>query len=218
MAKKRELNLPYSYMSPVKVKGAFKKYMNFNMTSPTIFNGYYASKFIEVMNNPITKLKAYELGIIDKNGKEKRKPKQEESEDWNYFIKTVLFFKKKLYDYIPSKSQFDRFARMLYKVVENLNNLEINNGRQYIEERINNIMDETMKKINEDGTSTGGIAASGAVMSDPALQKRTPPQTVSTQKVVTPKKKEDDDLLKKLKDPKILKTFKDFIKSTTEKK
>lgn len=88
-----KLPFPSGYISQQLAK---RKSFYTNKTLRKYYNPVYVYDLIKHLTIPFNEWKAYELGIIDENGKELRKAKSNEQLYWNYFLKIVAFLKKRL--------------------------------------------------------------------------------------------------------------------------
>lgn len=83
---------------------------------------YYTYKFIRILVTPWEKLPAYEMGLIDANGKKVRSPKTSEEKDEYTFFHRLAFNIKRTINKVPlGKSMFASMATALYLLREKYN-------------------------------------------------------------------------------------------------
>ena len=80
---------------------------------------FYALRFLRLLTTPWKKTSAYELGIVDENGKKLKKPEtSEEKGAYNIFHKLVYNLKRLLNKVPLGKSTLASYATALYLIKE----------------------------------------------------------------------------------------------------
>jgi hypothetical protein len=79
-------------------------------------------QFLKRLTTPFDKTEAYELGIIDKDGKKIKDPQTKEEEDAYGYFDRLVFNIKKLIEKVPGgKSRLASYAAALYLIRESAN-------------------------------------------------------------------------------------------------
>ena len=83
---------------------------------------YYAYRFIKHLVTPWNKMKAYELGLVDENGKKLKSPQtSEERSEYSYFHRLV-FNLKRILELLPfGRTRLASYAAALALLKENFN-------------------------------------------------------------------------------------------------
>jgi hypothetical protein len=141
------------------------------MTTPRPLDRFYATLILNILTKPFEAQKAFELGIIDKNGNQIKKPvTEEETEAYNSLYQVTFGIKKIIDSFAPTKNRVKLFAVGMNFIrqqvvpsqfVESINynrflkelNLVIENNLVLVEEEI--LID---RYLSEEGD--GGAAAS----------------------------------------------------------
>ena len=104
----------------------------------------YAFRFLKLLTTPWNKLKAYELGIIDENGKNLKKAKElktkEEKSAYTIFHRLVFNIKRLLNKIPGGKSTLASYAAALYLIKEHTGMSE-----EKIEEIIAKALDDNLE-------------------------------------------------------------------------
>ena len=80
---------------------------------------YYAYRFIKHLVTPWNKMKAYELGLVDENGKKLKSPQtSEERTEYSYFHRLVFNLKRILEKLPFGKSRLASYAAALFLLKE----------------------------------------------------------------------------------------------------
>ena len=80
---------------------------------------YYAYRFIKHLVTPWNKMKAYELGLVDENGKKLKSPQTpEERTEYSYFHRLVFNLKRILEKLPFGKSRLASYAAALFLIKE----------------------------------------------------------------------------------------------------
>ncbi len=80
---------------------------------------YYAYRFIKHLVTPWNKMKAYELGLVDENGKKIKSPQtSEERTEYSYFHRLVFNLKRILEKLPFGKSRLASYAAALFLLKE----------------------------------------------------------------------------------------------------
>ena len=80
---------------------------------------YYAYRFIKHLVTPWNKMKAYELGLVDENGKKLKSPQtSEERSEYSYFHRLVFNLKRILEKLPFGKSRLASYAAALFLIKE----------------------------------------------------------------------------------------------------
>ena len=119
------------------------------------------------LTTPFNETKAFELGLIDKNGKLLKKPKtQEERKAYNYFDR-FIFNMKRLLHRVGLKSKFANYAAALFLLKEDRDGYmpsdqEMLKGILEEEEYLRENVDLTLDMIREDAPANAtGAAVAG---------------------------------------------------------
>ena len=104
----------------------------------------YAFRFLKLLTTPWNKLKAYELGIVDANGKNLKKAKElktkEEKSAYTIFHRLVFNIKRLLNKIPGGKSTLASYAAALYLIKEHTGMSE-----EKIEEIITKVLDDNLE-------------------------------------------------------------------------
>ena len=104
----------------------------------------YAFRFLKLLTTPWNKLKAYELGIVDENGKNLKKAKElktkEEKSAYTIFHRLVFNIKRLLGKVPGGKSTLASYAAALYLIKEHTGMSE-----EKIEEIITKALDDNLE-------------------------------------------------------------------------
>lgn len=104
----------------------------------------YAFRFLKLLTTPWNKLKAYELGIVDENGKNLKKAKElktkEEKSAYTIFHRLVFNIKRLLGKVPGGKSTLASYAAALYLIKEHTGMSE-----DKIEEIITKVLDDNLE-------------------------------------------------------------------------
>ena len=104
----------------------------------------YAFRFLKLLTTPWNKLKAYELGIVDENGKNLKKAKElktkEEKSAYTIFHRLVFNIKRLLNKIPGGKSTLASYAAALYLIKEHTGMSE-----EKIEEIIAKALDDNLE-------------------------------------------------------------------------
>lgn len=104
----------------------------------------YAFRFLKLLTTPWNKLKAYELGIVDENGKNLKKAKElktkEEKSAYTIFHRLVFNIKRLLGKIPGGKSTLASYAAALYLIKEHTGMSE-----EKIEEIITKVLDDNLE-------------------------------------------------------------------------
>ena len=104
----------------------------------------YAFRFLKLLTTPWTKLKAYELGIVDENGKNLKRAKElktkEEKSAYTIFHRLVFNIKRLLNKIPGGKSTLASYAAALYLIKEHTGMSE-----EKIEEIITKVLDDNLE-------------------------------------------------------------------------
>jgi len=104
----------------------------------------YAFRFLKLLTTPWNKLKAYELGIVDENGKNLKKAKElktkEEKSAYTIFHRLVFNIKRLLNKIPGGKSTLASYAAALYLIKEHTGMSE-----EKIEEIITKVLDDNLE-------------------------------------------------------------------------
>ena len=104
----------------------------------------YAFRFLKLLTTPWNKLKAYELGIVDENGKNLKKAKElktkEEKSAYTIFHRLVFNIKRLLNKIPGGKSTLASYAAALYLIKEHTGMSE-----EKIEEIISKALDDNLE-------------------------------------------------------------------------
>ena len=104
----------------------------------------YAFRFLKLLTTPWNKLKAYELGIVDENGKNLKRAKElktkEEKSAYSIFHRLVFNIKRLLNKIPGGKSTLASYAAALYLIKEHTGMSE-----EKIEEIITKVLDDNLE-------------------------------------------------------------------------
>lgn len=104
----------------------------------------YAFRFLKLLTTPWNKLKAYELGIVDENGKNLKRAKElktkEEKSAYTIFHRLVFNIKRLLNKIPGGKSTLASYAAALYLIKEHTGMSE-----EKIEEIITKVLDDNLE-------------------------------------------------------------------------
>jgi len=104
----------------------------------------YAFRFLKLLTTPWNKLKAYELGIVDENGKNLKRAKElktkEEKSAYTIFHRLVFNIKRLLGKIPGGKSTLASYAAALYLIKEHTGMSE-----EKIEEIITKVLDDNLE-------------------------------------------------------------------------
>lgn len=104
----------------------------------------YAFRFLKLLTTPWNKLKAYELGIVDENGKNLKRAKElktkEEKSAYTIFHRLVFNIKRLLNKVPGGKSTLASYAAALYLIKEHTGMSE-----EKIEEIITKVLDDNLE-------------------------------------------------------------------------
>ena len=104
----------------------------------------YAFRFLKLLTTPWNKLKAYELGIVDENGKNLKRAKElktkEEKSAYTIFHRLVFNIKRLLGKVPGGKSTLASYAAALYLIKEHTGMSE-----EKIEEIITKVLDDNLE-------------------------------------------------------------------------
>ena len=104
----------------------------------------YAFRFLKLLTTPWNKLKAYELGIVDENGKNLKRAKElktkEEKSAYTIFHRLVFNIKRLLCKIPGGKSTLASYAAALYLIKEHTGMSE-----EKIEEIITKVLDDNLE-------------------------------------------------------------------------
>lgn len=118
-------------------------------------------QFIRRLVTPFEKWKAFETGVIDKDGKvivDKRDRDQEQKKSWGYFDRLIANLKKLLAKVPGGQSRLGSFAAALLLIREH--NLDPNDTA-YLEECLDHYMKEAQTLTEEMGVSAVPTVAVG---------------------------------------------------------
>jgi len=128
---------------------------------------YMIYQVLKRLTTPFNETKAFELGLIDKNGKLLKKPKtQEERKAYNYFDR-FIFNMKRLLHKVGLKSRFANYAAALFLLKEDRDGYmpteqEMLKGILEEEEYLRENVDLTLDMIREDAPANAtGAAVAG---------------------------------------------------------
>ena len=128
---------------------------------------YMIYQVLKRLTTPFDETKAFELGIIDKNGKLIRKPKtQEDKKAYNYFDRFIFNLKRLLHK-VGLKSKFATYAAALFLLKENRNgymptDTEMLHGVLEEEKYLKENVDLTLDMMREDAPANAtGAAVAG---------------------------------------------------------
>ena len=128
---------------------------------------YMIYQVLKRLTTPFDETKAFELGLIDKNGKLLQKPKtQEEKKAYNYFDR-FIFNMKRLLHRVGLKSKFASYAAALFLLKEDRNGYmpteqEMLHGILEEEKYLRENVDLTLDMVREDAPANAtGAAVAG---------------------------------------------------------
>jgi hypothetical protein len=135
---------------------------------------YMIYQVLKRLTTPFEETKAFELGIIDKDGKLLKKPRffdTKEKKAYTYFDR-FIFNMKRLLHKVGLKSKFANYAAALFLLREDRNGYmptdqEILKGILEEETYLRENVDKTLKDIREDAPANATGAAVAGTGSDP---------------------------------------------------
>ena len=133
---------------------------------------YMIYQVLKRLTTPFDETKAFELGLIDKNGKLLKKPKtQEERKAYNYFDR-FIFNMKRLLHRVGLKSKFANYAAALFLLKEDRDGYmpsdqEMLKGILEEEEYLRENVDLTLDMIREDAPANATGPAVAGTGDDP---------------------------------------------------
>ena len=133
---------------------------------------YMIYQVLKRLTTPFDETKAFELGIIDKNGKLLKKPKTSEDKNaYNYFDR-FIFNLKRLLHRVGLKSKFANYAAALFLLKEERNgymptDTEMLHGILEEEKYLRENVDLTLAMLREDAPANATGAAVAGTGSDP---------------------------------------------------
>jgi len=137
-------------------------------------------QFLRRLVKPFNKWDAYKTGVIDRNGKvivDKQNRTTKQKNSWGYYDRLIANLKKLLGKIPGGKSRIASFAAALLLLKEQ--NVDPDDV-EYLEEKLNQYMDEAKLLIEEVPTNTAGsgaiaglgVGSDGEPPADTALLKR----------------------------------------------
>jgi hypothetical protein len=144
-------------------------------------NIYFVYSFIKRLATPFKSTKAFELGIIDENGKvlKKRSKLKTKEEKESYTLSDTLVFNlKKVLAKVPGGStKFASFAAALFLMKEENKNAKLYYDTSFLQEckynkkEVNQLIEEVelemYEELNEDGLAAGGGNIAGIGVEHP---------------------------------------------------
>ena len=153
-------------------------------------NIYFVYSFIKRLATPFKSTKAFELGIIDENGKvlkKRSKLKTKEEKEAYTLSDTLVFNLKKVLAKVPGGStKFASFAAALFFMKEENKNARLYYDQTFLEKEyisflqeckynkkeMSQLIEEVERKeeeLNEDGLAAGGGAIAGIGVENPSI-------------------------------------------------
>ena len=132
-----------------------------------ITDTYMTYQFLKRLTTPFDKTKAFELGIIDKEGKKLKKVETtEEKNAYTYFDRLVFNLKRLIAKVPGGSSRFVNYAAALYLIKESVDPKEHYTDEEIMEnlvENLNMLEKTSMKKLNELFEEAPAMATGAAV-------------------------------------------------------
>ena len=159
-------------------------------------NIFFVYTFIKRLATPFSSTKAFELGIIDKNGKilkKRSKLKTKEEKESYTLTDTLVFNLKKILAKVPGGStKFATFVAALFLLKEENKNAKLYYDQTFLEKKYTSFLQECQynkkeigllideisrreEELNEDGLAAGGGAIAGLGVENPSIPGQSEP-------------------------------------------
>jgi len=125
-------------------------------------------QFLKRLTTPFDKTEAFELGIIDKNGKKLKDPETKEEEEAYGYFDRLVFNIKKLIEKVPGgKSRLGSYAAALFLIRESVDTKKNYTEEELVEgwmtamDELEKVTGKTLKELSEEPANVTGANVAG---------------------------------------------------------